>query len=116
VWLAGDTGLYPEMQELAAVAGAPIDVAVVPVGGWGPRLSPGHMGPGEAAVACRLSGARFAVPVHWKTLHAPAGKRFPAGWMDLAGPHFAEALAREAPECEGHVLDVGGSFSVPRGR
>jgi L-ascorbate metabolism protein UlaG (beta-lactamase superfamily) len=113
-WLAGDTALYPEMEGLATVAGAPIDVVAVPIGGWGPRLSPGHMGPDEAAVACRLSGARFAVPVHWKTLHVPAGERYPPGWMDEAGPRFAEALAREAPGCRAVVLDVGGSFSVPR--
>jgi L-ascorbate metabolism protein UlaG (beta-lactamase superfamily) len=115
VWLAGDTDLYPDMQDLRTMAGAPIDVAVVPVGGWGPRLSPGHMGPGEAAVACRFSGARFAVPVHWKTLHVPAGEMFPRGWMDSAGPRFAEALGREAPGCEAVVLEVGGSFSVPDG-
>lgn len=112
-WVAGDTDLYPTMERLSTMAGAPIDVAVVPVGGWGPRLSPGHMGPEEAAVACRLSGARWAVPVHWKTLHVPAGKMFPRGWMDAAGPRFAQALAHEAPNCRAAVLDVGGSVTVP---
>lgn len=113
VWLAGDTELYPTMTGLAEVAGASIDLAVVPVGGWGPRLSGGHMGPEEAAVACRLSGARWAVPVHWKTLHVPAGQWFPRGWMEAAGPRFADALAREAPACRPAVLDLGESFTVP---
>ena len=113
VWLAGDTDLYPDMETLAGMAGAPIDVAVVPVGGWGPRLSPGHMGPDEAAAACRLCGARWAVPVHWKTLHVPAGEMFPRGWMDSAGPRFEAALAREAPWCRAVLLDVGGSVTVP---
>ncbi|KGN33284.1 hypothetical protein N802_14690 [Knoellia sinensis KCTC 19936] len=113
VWLAGDTDVYPEMANLPVMAGAPIDVAVVPVGGWGPRLSPGHMGPGEAASACRLSGAGWGIPVHWKTLHVPGGKSFPRGWMDSAGPHFEEALSREAPRCRALVLDVGGSVTVP---
>ncbi len=115
VWLAGDTDLYPGMEGLEEMAGAPVDVAVVPIGGWGPRLSPGHMGPDEAAVACRLSGARLAVPVHWKTLHVPAGEMFPRGWMDSAGPRFEDALAREAPDCRAVVLDVGGSVTVPTG-
>ena len=114
-WIAGDTDLYPAMEELATMAGDPIDVAVVPIGGWGPRLSPGHMGPEEAATACRLSGARWAVPVHWKTLHMPAGKMVPRGWMDVAGPRFAEALAREAPDCRAAVLEVGTSLTVPVG-
>ena len=112
-WLAGDTDLYPDMATLPEMAGGAIDVALVPIGGWGPRLSPGHMGPGEAAVACRLTAARFAVPVHWKTLHVPAGEMMPRGWMDVAGPRFVEALAREAPSCVAVELDLGGSFSIP---
>jgi len=113
VWLAGDTDLYPGMAGHPELAGAPIDVAAVPVGGWGPRLSPGHMGPKQAATACRLVSARAAVPVHWQTLHVPVAGRFPRGWMDLAGPRFEEALAHEAPSCRPLVLDVGSSASLP---
>ncbi len=113
VWIAGDTDLYPEMAQLPELAGAPVDLAVVPIGGWGPRLSPGHMGPKQAATACRLVEAGSAVPVHWKTLHVPVGEMFPPGWMDLAGPMFEEALAREAPSCQAHVLDVGASATWP---
>lgn len=116
VWLAGDTDLHPAMAGLAETAGAPVDLAVVPVGGWGPRLSAGHMGPDEAAVACRTSGARAAVPVHWGTLHVPGGARLPRGWMDVAGPRFAGALAGEAPDCTAHVLGLGGSVVLPVGR
>ncbi|MDZ5623038.1 MBL fold metallo-hydrolase [Nocardioides sp. HM23] len=112
-WLAGDTDLYPGMAALSEIAGGSIDVALVPIGGWGPRLSPGHMGPQEAAVACRLSAARYAVPVHWKTLHVPAGEMVPRGWMDVAGPRFLEALSAEAPDCRAVELDVGGSVTIP---
>ena len=52
VWVVGDTSLYDEMRDLPEIAGAPIDLAIVPIGGWGARLSEGHMGPKEAAVAC----------------------------------------------------------------
>lgn len=112
VWIAGDTDLHAAMERLPEMAGAELDLAVVPIGGWGPRLSPGHMGPHEAAVACGVSGAQAAVPVHWKTLHVPAGANRPRGWMDAAGPRFEEALAREAPDCRAHVLDVGGSVTL----
>ena len=113
VWLAGDTDLYDEMADLPGMAGAPVDLAVVPIGGWGPRLSPGHMGPSQAAAACALVRAHCAVPVHWKTLHVPIGGLFPPGWMDLAGPKFEEALARDAPGCEALVLKIGGSVMIP---
>ena len=48
-YFAGDTGLYDGMQDLA-----PIDVAVLPVGGWGPRLPSDHLNPLSAAKALEL--------------------------------------------------------------
>jgi L-ascorbate metabolism protein UlaG (beta-lactamase superfamily) len=113
VWVAGDTELFDGMQGLPGLAGGPIDLALVPVGGWGPRLSPGHLGPDEASVACRLSGARCAVPVHWGTLHPPAVQAWPGGWMDTPGPRFAAALPTEAPSCRAVVLGLGESFTLP---
>ena len=115
VWVAGDTSLYPEMSSLAEMAGAAVDVAIVPVGGWGPRLSEGHMGPEQAAVAVARSGARWAVPVHWGTLHPPFVARFGRDWLERPGEHFAEALAREAPHCRAVVLDPGDVQSIPTG-
>ncbi|HEY0187138.1 MAG TPA: MBL fold metallo-hydrolase [Cellulomonas sp.] len=94
VWFAGDTAPYPAMRALPDLAGGPLDLALVPVGGWGPRLSGGHMDPVQAAEVCLAVGARRAVPVHWGTLHAPASRRLPPGWMDRAGPAFAAALGR----------------------
>lgn len=66
VYLAGDTGLYSRMAELA-----PVDLAVLPVWGWGPNLGPGHLDPETAATATRLLSARRALPVHWGTLAVP---------------------------------------------
>ena len=113
IWVAGDTELFPEMDQLAGLAGGPIDVAIVPVGGWGARLSAGHLGPEQAAVACRLAAARVAIPVHWHTLHRPGARHWPRGWMQSAGPEFAAALAREAPSCRALVLEVGESITIP---
>jgi L-ascorbate metabolism protein UlaG (beta-lactamase superfamily) len=110
VWIAGDTELFPGLQDIPRLAGGPVDLAIVPVGGWGPRLSAGHMGPVEAAEACRLVGARQAVPYHWRTLHMPGGQERPPGWMDEAGPAFAAALD---PRCRAVVLDVSESMTVP---
>ncbi|GLY19841.1 hypothetical protein Kisp01_68550 [Kineosporia sp. NBRC 101677] len=113
VYVAGDTSLYDEMSDLPQLAEAPIDVAIVPIGGWGPRLSGGHMDAEQAARACALIGARAAIPVHWGTLHAPVVGRFPRGWMDLGGPLFQQALSRHAPDCRAWVLAPGETVSVP---
>jgi L-ascorbate metabolism protein UlaG (beta-lactamase superfamily) len=63
VYAAGDTDLFPEMAALAGV-----DVALLPVWGWGPTLGPGHLNPTRAADAVALLRPTVAVPVHWGTL------------------------------------------------
>ncbi len=67
VYAAGDTDLFPAMADLTGV-----DVALLPVWGWGPTLGPGHLDPARAAEAVDLIRPTAAVPVHWGTL-APAG-------------------------------------------
>ncbi|HET8961699.1 MBL fold metallo-hydrolase [Nocardioides sp.] len=99
VWLVGDTSLYPEMAEIPDLLGRRLDVIAVPIAGWGPRLSPGHLGPDEAVTACVRSGARWALPVHWGTLHPPMPRLLGAGWMDRPYAQFVRALRREAPDC-----------------
>ncbi len=72
VYAAGDTDVFPAMTDLA-----PVDVALLPVWGWGLTLGPGHMDPAGAALACSLLRPGVAVPVHWGTLALPgvAGTR-----------------------------------------
>ncbi|MBO3096143.1 MBL fold metallo-hydrolase [Cellulomonas dongxiuzhuiae] len=115
VWFAGDTGPFPGLARVPELAGAPIDLALVPVGGWGPRLSGGHLDPVEAARVCALVGARVAVPVHWGTLHAPASRRLPPGWMDRAGTAFEAAVRRVAPGVRACVLRPGEAVTVAPG-
>jgi L-ascorbate metabolism protein UlaG (beta-lactamase superfamily) len=107
IWIAGDTSLHPEMSVLPELAGGPVDVALVPIGGWGPRLSQGHMDPTQAATAVARTGARWAVPVHWGTLHLPLMDRLGTEWLEEPGHQFAEALAEQAPTCRAVVLAPG---------
>jgi len=65
VYASGDTGLFDGMGVLAHRA---VDVALLPVWGWGPTLGPGHLDPVSAADAVALIRPRVAVPVHWGTL------------------------------------------------
>jgi L-ascorbate metabolism protein UlaG (beta-lactamase superfamily) len=69
IYFAGDTDVYPEMAELA-----PLDLALLPVWGWGPNLGPGHMDPVRAAEAVGLLRPSIAVPIHWGT-YFPAAMR-----------------------------------------
>ena len=63
IYFAGDTDLFPEMADLG-----PVDVALLPVWGWGPTIGPGHLNPDRAAQAAGRLQANIAVPIHWGTL------------------------------------------------
>lgn len=105
-WFPGDTGLREDMADVRRV-----DLALVPVGGWGPTLGPLHMDPDEGAVAAHRVGARWAVPVHWGTFWPVALSRItPARHTTLfvtPGPRFAEALRGLDPGIEPLVLHHG---------
>lgn len=107
VYFAGDTGLFPGMSGLAEV-----DVALLPVGGWGPTLRGGHMDPEDAAEALNLIRPRLAVPVHWGTFW-PIGLRLVRP-RRFSGPgaEFAARAARIAPEVDVHVLAPGAAAHV----
>ena len=111
IWAVGDTERFPGVTRIRHLADGALDVALVPVHGWGPRLSGGHLGPVEAARLCAETGVRLAIPVHWGTLHVPGGRHLPPGWMDHAGAAFAAAVHREARGTEAVVLRPGESWS-----
>jgi L-ascorbate metabolism protein UlaG (beta-lactamase superfamily) len=69
VYFAGDTDFFEEMSAFGAGG---LDLALLPVWGWGPTIGPGHMDPERAARAAALLAPRLAVPIHWGTLY-PAG-------------------------------------------
>jgi L-ascorbate metabolism protein UlaG (beta-lactamase superfamily) len=87
VYFAGDTDLFPGM---AALAGR-VDVAVVPIWGWGPRVGAGHLDPDRAAAAIERIRPALAVPIHWGTLRAWGAQR----GLDPVAPARAFAAAVE---------------------
>ncbi|MFI7007716.1 MBL fold metallo-hydrolase [Streptomyces sp. NPDC050145] len=104
-YFAGDTGLFDGMAEAVGA----VDVALLPVGGWGPYLGPHHLDPARAAEALARIGPRSAVPVHY-------GTYWPIG-MDAVRPHefhtpgdeFVRQAALAAPQVAVHRLGHGES-------
>ncbi|MFF4535378.1 MBL fold metallo-hydrolase [Streptomyces aureus] len=104
-YFAGDTGLFASMAEEVG----PVDVALLPVGGWGPYLGEGHLDAGRAAEALAALRPRSAVPVHYGTF-------WPIG-MDAVRPHefhapgeeFVRLAAERAPQVAVHLLRQGES-------
>ncbi|MGW7055845.1 MBL fold metallo-hydrolase [Streptomyces sp. NPDC054887] len=110
-YFAGDTGLFDDM----AGAVGPVDVALLPVGGWGPFLGHGHLDARRAAQALARIAPRAAVPVHY-------GTYWPIG-LDAVRPHefhspgdeFVRQAARLAPHVAVHRLGHGETVR-PEGR
>lgn len=108
-YFAGDTGLFDTMAKEVG----PVDVALLPVGGWGPCLGEGHLDPERAARAAAVLGPAAAVPVHY-------GTYWPVG-MDAVRPHefhapgeeFARWARRLAPEVDVRVPAHGERVRLP---
>ena len=101
-YFAGDTDLFAEMGALNGT----IDLALLPVSGWGATLGPGHLNPERAAEAAARIAPRVAVPIHWGTL-AP---RWPLRSHPEPGApprEFAELVGRGTTTVEVRVLQPG---------
>jgi L-ascorbate metabolism protein UlaG (beta-lactamase superfamily) len=105
VYFAGDTGLFPEMRQLAGR----VDVALLPVGGWGPTLGRGHLDPRRAAEAATRVGPAIAIPIHWGTLYPIGLRSLARGRFERPGEAFRAAVAAQAPGIEVRVLLPGQS-------
>jgi L-ascorbate metabolism protein UlaG (beta-lactamase superfamily) len=108
VYFAGDTDVFDGMEALAGT----LDVALLPVWGWGPSLGEGHMDPLAAARAAALLRPRVAVPIHWGTF-------FPVGLARLRGAAlveppraFARLAADLAPDVQVRVLAPGDALTI----
>jgi L-ascorbate metabolism protein UlaG (beta-lactamase superfamily) len=102
VYFAGDTDLFPEMNGLADS----LDLALLPVAGWGAKVGAGHLDPERAARAVQLLHPRLAVPIHWGTYSPPRRS---------ASPDPPEAFRRHAaslaPDVEVRIVAPGESLS-----
>ena len=107
VYFAGDTDLFPEMSDLG-----PVDVALLPVWGWGSYVGAGHLDPERAAEALTMIRPRLAVPIHWGTLYPAGMRRFRPEPLVEPPRVFARLAARLAPDVEVRVLEPGSETSL----
>jgi L-ascorbate metabolism protein UlaG (beta-lactamase superfamily) len=110
VYFAGDTDLFGAMADLRGG----VDVALLPVWGWGPGLGPGHLDPDRAAQAAGLIAPAVSIPIHWGTFalgwpaRRPADPRRPAR-------EFSALANRYAPGVDVRVLAPGERITLPVG-
>jgi L-ascorbate metabolism protein UlaG (beta-lactamase superfamily) len=108
VYFAGDTALFAAMADIGEV-----DVALIPIWGWGATLGEHHLDPSSAASATALLQPQHVVPIHWGT-YSPvrAGRGSPA-WLDVPLERFRTALAdqglgdRLIPLLPGESITIG---------
>jgi L-ascorbate metabolism protein UlaG (beta-lactamase superfamily) len=108
VYFAGDTDLFDDMSELAEG----LDVALLPIAGWGAHLHSGHLDPRRAAEAAAIMQPRVAVPIHWGTLlRVGLDRRHPELLTDPPR-EFEAQLAELAPGVEAGVLAPGETLEL----
>ncbi|WP_305782402.1 MBL fold metallo-hydrolase [Symbioplanes lichenis] len=107
-WYGGDTGLFDGMSELG-----PLDLALVPVGGWGPTLgAEGHLDAADGAEALRRVKAAYAVPVHYGTFWPIGMGRVRPHMFSGPGAEFARVAATTSPDTHVRVLAPGETLTV----
>ena len=92
-----------------------LDLALLPVAGWGSRVPRGHLDPVRAVEALGLLQPRFAIPIHWGTYRMIGLNRDPEALREPA-ESFARLAAERAPEVDVRVLPVGGAVELPETR
>ena len=107
VYFAGDTDLFEAMGELRGL----VDVALLPVWGWGSTLGPGHLDPERAARAVEVIAPAIAIPIHWGTLamSRPAPRAPDPEWP---AREFARLAAQYAPDTQVRVLAPGQGITL----
>jgi len=108
IYFAGDTDLFDGMRDL----GPQLDVAMLPIWGWGPSIGAGHLDPERAAHAASLIAPRLVIPIHWGTLYPLGLSRLRPDPLRSPPKRFAASMEELAPHVEARVLAPGDSLPL----
>jgi L-ascorbate metabolism protein UlaG (beta-lactamase superfamily) len=108
VYFAGDTDLFDAMANFAG-----IDVALVPIGGWGASVGPGHLDALSAVDATRLLDPRAVLPVHWGTYSPITARPGRPAWLARPAEQFGAHLAAAGLDGRLRLLEPGGRLLLP---
>ena len=108
IFFAADTELFEGMTGLVE----DLDLALIPIWGWGPSLGRGkHLDPNTAAEAVRRLAPKVAVPIHWGT-YRPFHRRASSPFLTEPAEAFARAAAEIAPDVDVRVLRPGETLEL----
>ena len=108
VYFPGDTDLFAGMTEFSGG----LDLALLPVWGWGPTLGDGHLDPFRAAEAVVRLEPRVVIPIHWGTFHPIGTALRRAGFLVEPPEIFAEATRHLAPGTDVRILSPGAETTI----
>jgi L-ascorbate metabolism protein UlaG (beta-lactamase superfamily) len=108
IYFAGDTSRFAGHKDLAGR----VDVALLPIGTWGPHMTPGHLSPRSAAMVARDVGARYAVPIHWGTLYPAGAHRITGDRLTRPAARFVAWTRLIVPELEVESLQPGEATTI----
>lgn len=112
VYFAGDTELFEGMRDVGREFD--LDLALLPVGGYSPRLGAGHLNPRTAAEALLRLKPRVAVPIHWGAMRLPGPHALwkTAHYLKRPPHTFARHALLLSPETDVRILQPGESTTV----
>ena len=108
IYFPGDTDLFDGMADLGD-----IDVALLPIWGWGSTLGEGHLNPQRAAAATKLIRPEVLLPIHWGTYAPEDGRRRLPTWFDTPPTNLQTELEQIGERHRLHLVEPGGSMVLP---
>jgi L-ascorbate metabolism protein UlaG (beta-lactamase superfamily) len=112
VYFAGDTGLFEEMHDVGREFD--LDLALLPVWGYGHSVGAGHLTPRTAAEALLRLKPRVAVPIHWGAMRLPGPHALwkSVGYLKRPPRTFAEHASLLSPGTDVRILQPGESTTL----
>ncbi len=103
IYFAGDTDFFPELSEISG----DLEIALLPIWGWGPSVGAGHLDPVGAARAATVLGPAVSVPIHWGTFFPIGLRRWRGDRLVTPPVEFERALREADPGLESRILLPG---------